>query len=232
MSPNLAINTGHAAPRPSMRAAGRRAELRAELAALDQVGSVVTLKREETLFYEGDVAEHYFKVVTGAVRSCRLLPDGRRHIGDFYLPGDFIALSEVESYLFTAEAVTDVTLVRYVRRNVDQLIGQRPQLGTCLFAMVCDGLSSAQEQMLLLGRKTAQEKIASFLLMMAEREGQGDRVVLPMTRTDIGDYLGLTTETVSRTLTQLKNEGVITVKGIGEVNIADRETLEDMADGL
>jgi CRP/FNR family transcriptional regulator len=86
--------------------------------------------------------------------------------------------------------------------------------------------------MLLLGRKTAQEKIASFLLMMAEREGQGDRVTLPMTRTDIGDYLGLTTETVSRTLTQLKNEGVITMKGIGEVTMADRDALEDMADGL
>jgi CRP/FNR family transcriptional regulator len=105
---------------------------------------------------------------------------------------------------------------------------RRAQLRAELAAL----LSSAQEQMLLLGRKTAQEKIASFLLMMVGREGQGDRVTLPMTRADIGDYLGLTTETVSRTLTQLKTEGIIAVVGSAQVTIADRDRPESRAHGL
>jgi len=199
-----------------------------ELAALDQVGVVVSIAREGTVFREGDAAEYYYKVVSGAVRSCKLLADGRRYIADFFLPGDFVGLGG-DHHLFTAEAVSDATLVRYARRSVDRLIGEQPRLGKCFLAMLSEGLCSAQTQMLLLGRKTAQEKIASFLLAMAERTGAGDEAKLPMTRTDIGDYLGLTTETVSRSFTQLRHDGVIALKGLNEVRILDHEMLVELA---
>lgn len=198
--------------------------------ALDKVGTVVSVKRGETVFYEGDPADCYFKVVSGAIRSCKLLADGRRHIGAFFLAGDFIGLNDEESHLFTTEAVSDTTLLRYGRRSFDNLLTEQPALGQCLLRMVCHGLTAAHEQMLLLGRKTAQEKVASFLLMMADRNG-GDNLVLPMTRADIGDYLGLTIETVSRAISQLKAEGIIQLKSANEVMIRKREVLEELAEG-
>jgi CRP/FNR family transcriptional regulator, anaerobic regulatory protein len=217
-------------PAPSVGGAFPRKEPKEEFAALDKVGTVVMLRRGETLFYEGDSAESYFKVVSGAVRSCRLLADGRRHIGAFFLTGDFLGLNDEDTYHVTAEAVSDTTLIRYSRRSVDALMGEEPGLSRSLLRIVCHGLSAAQEQMLLLGRKTAQEKIASFLLMMADRSGRSDQLTLPMTRTDIGDYLGLTIETVSRAFSQLKSEGIIQLKSANEVLIRDREALEEMAD--
>jgi len=203
-----------------------------DFAAFDKVGSVIIVKRGETLFYEGDAADCYFKVASGAVRSCKLLADGRRHIGAFFLAGDFIGINDEESHLFTAEAVSDTTLIRYSRRSFDNLLSEQPALGRCLLRMLCHGLTAAHEQMLLLGRKTAQEKLASFLLIMAERSGGGDAVVLPMTRADIGDYLGLTIETVSRAVSHLKSEGIIQLKSANEVVIRNRALLEAMAEGV
>jgi CRP-like cAMP-binding protein len=201
-----------------------------ELAALDRIGVVITLRRDEAIFFQGDTAEFYFKVVTGAVRSCTLLADGRRHIGDFLLPSDFFGLNAGETYPFTAEAITEVTLVRYARRSVDRLMGQQPQLGRSLLAILCHDLLAAQQQMLLLGRKTAVERVASFLVQMAERSGTQARLSLPMTRTDIGDHLGLTTETVSRTFGQLKIAGVIALEGLHEVLLMDRDALAELAE--
>jgi CRP-like cAMP-binding protein len=169
-----------------------------DLAALDRIGTLVTLRRDQALFQEGDAARYCYKVLTGAVRSCRLLADGRRHIGEFLLPGDYIGLELDDNYRFTAEAVSDATLMRYPRQTVDRMAQQQPRLGRCLLDRICGDLFAAQSQMLLLGRKNAVERLASFLLSMAERSGSGDRLSLPMTRSDIADHLGLTTETVSR----------------------------------
>jgi len=216
------------ATRPLVPPSQPQPKMSGELAALDPVGVVVSFARETTVFLEGDPAESFYKVVSGAVRSCKLLADGRRYIADFFLPGDFVGLGGGRHH-FTAEAVSDTTLVRYARRSVDRLIGEQPRLGKWFLAMLSEGLCSAQTQMLLLGRKTAQEKIASFLLAMAERTGAGVQAKLPMTRTDIGDYLGLTTETVSRTFTQLRHDGVIALKGLNEVRILDHETLVELA---
>jgi len=200
-----------------------------EFAALDRLGAVVTLKRDETLFREGDAAQYYFKVVQGAVRSCKLLRDGRRHVGDFYLPGDFIGLDAEQDYIFTAEAIADATVVRYSRRSVEALAAQEPKIGRRLLSLACHSLNAAQQQMLLLSRKTAEERIASFLMGIAEKKG-GMQVTLPMTRTDIGDHLGLTMETVSRALAHLKHEGVIELKSSHDVRIRDREALADLAE--
>lgn len=201
-----------------------------DLAALDLVGTVVSFRRDDVLFRECDPAEHYFKVVSGAVRSSTLLADGRRHVSEFYLPGDFIGLDAETSYLFTAETMADTTVVRYARRKVEALAFQEPRIGRQLFSIACHGFSAARQQLVLLGRKTAEERIASFLLDLVERIGKGDRVSLPMSRTDIGDHLGLTMETVSRGLSHLKSEGVIALENSHQILIRDRDALEDLAE--
>lgn len=219
----------------AQRAPAMRAPLLANaldgIAVLDRVGTVVTLSREQPLFFEGDPAECYFKVVKGAVRSCKLLMDGRRHIGDFFLAGDFIGLDAGETYPFAAETVSATTLVRYARRKVDALIAQEPRIANSLVSIMRDGLSAARERMALLGHMTAMERIASFLLHIADR-CDSVRIELPMTRTDIGDYLGLTMETVSRAFSQLRNEGIIKQRGVHEVAIADRAALEALAEAF
>ena len=199
-----------------------------ELSALERLGTVVTLGREQPLFHEADRAESYFKVVSGAIRSCTLLVDGRRHVGEFFLSGDFIGLDAEARYVFTAEAVIETTVVRYSRRRVDALAWLEPRIGHSLLRIACHGLLVARQHMVLLGRKTAEERIASFILGLAERNGAANRVSLPMTRSDIGDHLGLTMETVCRALAQLKKVGVIELT-CHQLVIRDRDALADLA---
>jgi CRP-like cAMP-binding protein len=197
------------------------------LAALDGIGAVITLRRDEPLFRPGDAAEFYFKVLKGAVRSCRVLADGRRHIGEFFMTGDFIGLDAAESYAFAAEAIVETTLIRYSRRKVEALAAEEPRISQSLVEIMRSGLAAARERMLLLGHMTAMERIASFLLDLSERRADG-RISLPMTRTDIGDFLGLTMETVSRTFSQLKNDGIITQHGLHELAIAKPAALVEL----
>ena len=228
MSASLRLATPRQAA-PS-RTASQRRERCGDFAALDRVGTVLSLGRAEVLFFESDAAEHYFKVVSGAIRCCKLLADGRRHVSEFHLAGDFIGLDAETNYLFTAEAVTDTTVVRYARRKVDALAAQDPQIGRRMLSIVCHGLSAAQQQLVLLGRMTAEERIASFLLDLAERNGESDCVSLPMSRTDIGDHLGLTMETVSRSLSHLKSAGLIALENHHRIRFRDREALEELAE--
>jgi CRP/FNR family transcriptional regulator len=220
MSATLAISDAHIGSQP------QRGE---SLSALDRIGKAMSLVRGETLFYEGDAALYCFKVISGALRSCRVLADGRRHIAEFFLPGDFIALSAEAAHRFTAEAVTETKLMRYPRHSVEQMTEAQPRLSRCLLDLLCRSLSAAQQQMLLLGRKNAVERMASFLLMMADRASDGEHVSLPMTRSDIADHLGLTTETVSRIFGQLKSQRVIQLKGASEVVVTDIDALEELA---
>jgi CRP-like cAMP-binding protein len=209
------------------RRAAKPEALTDSLAALDGVGAVIALRRDEPLFRPGDRAEFYFKVLKGAVRNCRVLADGRRHIGEFFLAGDFIGLDAAESYAFAAEAIVETTLIRYSRRKVEAMAADEPRIGLSLVEIMRAGLAAAHERMLLLGHMTAMERIASFLLDLSTRRGDG-RVSLPMTRTDIGDYLGLTMETVSRAFSQLKSGGIITQQGLHELTIAKRAALVEL----
>jgi CRP/FNR family transcriptional regulator, anaerobic regulatory protein len=202
----------------------------ASLAALDRIGTIVTARSGETLFHAGDEARHYFKVQTGTVRTCRLLAGGKRHVGAFFLEGDYLGLVSDDKYRCSAEAVTDTKLVKYSRSAVGRLVDQHSGLRRRLIDLVSAELSGAQTQMMLLGRKTAVERLASFLLAMAERQGDGDRISLPMTRTDIADHLGLSTETVSRTFTEIKTRGLIRLVGLDGVTVRNRAALEDLAD--
>jgi len=207
--------------------AGALSAAAADAAAFDCIGTVVSLRRDQMLFFEGDPAQYCFKVLSGALRSCRLLPDGRRHVNQFARPGDFVALDSDDVYRSTVEALSDARVMRYPRRAVEQLIQQQPRLGKSLRRRLCADLQAAQAQMLLLGRKNALERLASFLLAMCER---GDHVALPMTRNDIADHLGLTIETVSRTFSQLKGRGVIELTTSSDVLIKRRDALEDIAE--
>ena len=206
-----------------------------ELATLDALGTGRRLGRGQELFAEGDPAGSYFKVLTGAVRLLRLMPDGRRHVVDFLVAGDYFGFSPQAAYPYSAEAVIDSTVTCVPRRGVEQLLGRRPGLARRLLELLSRELSSAQDQLLLLGRKNAQERLASFLLMRLERAGDpgGARpqIELFMSRTDIADHLGLTIETVSRSLTQLRREGIIALPTANQVVILKRAALERLQQG-
>lgn len=206
-----------------------------ELAQMSAIVSTLELGPGDPLFDEGEPAGHVFNVTAGAVKVYKLLADGRRQMTGFLFPGDFLGLANEAIYAYSAEAVTHTTLCRFPRRKLENLLERFPKMERRLLGMASHELAVAQEQMLLLGRKTAREKIASFLLMLSRRavqRGQKDNPVsVPMSRTDIGDYLGLTTETVSRTFTQLKQGGLIVLLTGGKVELADRAALEDMAEG-
>ncbi len=212
-----------------MVAAAVPPQMASATSSLDHVGVVITVGREQPLFFEGDAAECYYKVVKGAVRSCKLLADGRRHIGDFFFADDFIGLDAGETYSFAGEAVMPTTLIRYSRRKVDALAAHDPRVAKSFVEIMRTSLCAAHDRMALLGRMNAMERIASFLLNLADRATDA-HIDLPMTRTDIGDYLGLTMETVSRAFSQLKHDGIIEQRSVHEVAIADRDALEALAE--
>jgi len=207
-----------------------------ELAQVSALMTSVELTAGEPLFDEGEEAGNVYNVTSGTVKVYKLLPDGRRQVTGFLFPGDFVGLAKQETYAFSAEAVTPCLLCRFPRHKLEDLMQRMPKIEQRLLNIASNELVAAQEQMLLLGRKTAREKIASFLLMLSKRARQrgqaDDPVMVPMSRTDIGDYLGLTTETVSRTFTQLKQDGTIQLLPNHQVKLAQREALEDIAGGF
>jgi len=194
-----------------------------------------TLERDEVLFYEGDDARSVYRIVEGMVRTSILLPDGRRYVVDFLQAGDIVGLTASDTHTYTAEAVTPVTLSRMSRRKLDDAVAVRPGLGRKMLATIQSDLVAAHERLLLLGRKSVTERLASFLLILRDRQPADKaptRVVhLPMGRTDIADYLGLTIETVSRTFTKLKTAGVIRLIDTYEVAILDPDQLAVIAAG-
>ena len=206
-----------------------------ELAEMSAIVSSLEFGPGDPLFDEGQPADYVFNVTAGVVKIYKLLADGRRQMTGFLFPGDFLGLANEKTYAYSAEAVTHTALCRFPRRKLERLLEQYPKMEHRLLAMASHELAVAQEQMLLLGRKTAREKIAFFLLMLSRRAVQrgqnGDPVAVPMTRNDIGDYLGLTTETVSRTITQLKQDGSISLLQGGKMELVDRAWLEDIAEG-
>ncbi len=206
------------------------------LEKLEAISTGVTVRAPRTFLYEGDHADDTFNVCTGVVRLTKMLPDGRRQITGFLFPGDFIGLASRTTYAYSAEAVTDVHLCRFPRARLLTLFETMPELEHRLLAMAADELASAQDQLLLLGRKTARERVASFLFLMSrqsERRGDDATMVdLPMSRADIADFLGLTIETVSRTITRLAREGVISLPNAHKAVLNDLDALERIQTGL
>jgi CRP-like cAMP-binding protein len=192
-------------------------------APLRKIGTVSSFARNKTIFNEGDAAEFSYKVIAGAVRLCKVLPDGRRQIAFFFMPGDYFGLGQAGEHAYTAEAVSDVTLACYARRRMEGLCDELPGVRKELVSRLHRDLSDAQKHLVMLGRQTAKERVASFLLILVERvrAKDGDTIDLPMGRQDIADYLGLTIETVCRALSDLKRSKVISTPNTHQAVLHD-----------
>lgn len=202
----------------------------------DQLEAMVTHRDYapgQVIFEEGDPADYVFNISGGEVRLYKLLPDGRRQVTGFLTPGDFLGLITDSAYAYGAEAIGRVELCCMRLSNLERLLSDIPPVRERLLDMSRDELAAAQEQMLLLGRKSAREKILSFLLYRhrhLDHTGSDASVDLPMSRTDIADYLGLTIETVSRTFTALRDEGLIELPNPHHVIFPDLDAVRDAAE--
>ena len=202
---------------------------------LEAISTKIDLGPRQNVFFEGDPVDFAFNVVRGTVKASKALPDGRRQITGFLYPGDFLGIALHHAHAYSAETLADVTLCRYPRSKLRSLFDDFPKLEIHLLSLTANELAAAQDQMLLLGRKSAKERVASFLLMLARRAkllGNIERPLdLPMNRMDIADYLGLCVETVSRTFSALRDAGLIDFDFPTPVIIQQPELLEAIARG-
>lgn len=185
-------------------------------------------KKDAEIYGEDEQADYVYQVVTGAVRTYKLLSDGRRQVGAFHLPGDVFGIEAGATHRLSAEATIDSTVRLIKRSTLEAVAGTDAKVANLLWAMTVADLKHAQDHMLLLGRKTSMERVVAFLLEMDKRLSSAGIMGLPMSRRDIGDYLGLTLETVSRALSQLNEEGVLTLSGARRISLQNRQRLVGM----
>ncbi len=192
---------------------------------LELMGASISYTRNEEIYGEDEQAEFIYRVTRGAVRTYKLLNDGRRQIGAFYLPGNIFGLEAGDNHRLTAEAISDATVLVIKRSALASRLAQNIDIARELWAVTARELEHVQDLMLMLGRKNAQERVAAFLLEMDGRGHQQNAIELPMSRQDIADYLGLTIETVSRTLTQLEGAATIALPSSRRIVLRDRAAL-------
>jgi CRP/FNR family transcriptional regulator len=191
----------------------------------------VRLSRGQTLFFDGDAAASFFEIVSGTVRCCRLIQDGRRQIYRFAGAGDMLGLAGDATYGYTAEAVTDVVVRRRSLAGLDAALATDAGLRRQVLQALRDELAATRTQMMLLGRMSAAEKLASFLLARSVQASRAEKCIeLPMTRSDIADYLGLTIETVSRKLNEFHASGVVCLETPSRIRITDPGRIEAIAE--
>lgn len=196
--------------------------------ALSLKGVRMHFERNAEIFGEGEPAEYLYRVVSGAVRMMRFTSDGRRQILAFCLPGDVFGLELGETHTLTAEAITDADVVMVRRHVVEKAASEDAKAANCWLRYASDSLANAREHALILGRKSASERVAAFLLQMSERFPRGQAFDLPMSRADIADYLGLTIETVSRAFTEMERQHAIDLPSSRHVVMRNRATLTHM----
>lgn len=205
---------------------------RVELRELDHLGRHVHFLPRETAFAQEELTTSLFNLLEGVMRLYKLLPDGRRQIVGFALPGDLLGLATSTHHSFTADAIGPVTVCRFPRASFALFIEDKPRLLRRINELMARELSQAQDHMVLLGRRSAEEKVASFVLAWRDRLarlGAATKTVpLPMGRQDIADFLGLTIETVSRTFSKLERDGLIEIMP-GGVRLAASERVEALA---
>ncbi len=234
MSTQLAYSANHeatAAPAILARGPWTRASMDGTPdrdGSLSMAGPVLRFTQDREIYGEGDAADVFFKVVSGVVRTCKFLSDGRRQIDAFYIPGDVFGLEAGAEHTLSAEAVCDCSVVSYRRRSVGKLAANDAGLSHQFFAYAMRSLAQAQEHALLLGRRSAVEKVAAFLIEWAGYSPDSKVISLAMTRQDIADYLGLTIETVSRTLSQLEREALIEVAAARRIRLTDPTALRNL----
>jgi CRP/FNR family nitrogen fixation transcriptional regulator len=188
-------------------------------------GMAMHFAADHQIYGEGDEARCFYKVVSGVVRTCRFLSDGRRQIDAFHREGDVFGFEATADHRMAAEAVTDCSVIAYRRRGLETIVSQDDRLSRWFFSHAMTSMASAREHSLLLGRASAAQKIGAFLEETAQRAGSGGVIELVMSRQDIADYLGLTIETVSRTLSQLDRDGVIGLPSARRVVVKERRAL-------
>lgn len=210
----------HASYRPQ----GGRAAL---AGTMEMMGAAVPFARNTEVYGENEPADYLYKVVSGAVRTYKVLADGRRQIGAFYLPGDVFGLEAGDEHTFSAEALADSKILVIKRSALMALAERDNEVARQLWTETGRELRRVQDHILLL-IKTAKERVAAFLLEMAERSPNGSAVDLPMSRQDIADYLGLTIETVSRMLTDLENAATIELPTSRRIVLRNRAALARM----
>jgi CRP/FNR family nitrogen fixation transcriptional regulator len=194
------------------------------------VATEASYDAKEEIYGESEPAEYVYQVVRGAVRSYKLLNDGRRQIGAFHLPGDVFGLESGAERRLTAEAIIE-TAVRVVKRRALEAAAKTDVRIACeLWNLTSRDLRHAEDHMLLLGRKTATERVATFLLEMDRRLSVAGMLALPMCRRDIADYLGLTLETISRILSSLHARGVLEFSGARHITLRNRQRLATMGE--
>jgi len=189
----------------------------------------------EDLFLEGDEASHLLELTEGVICAYRLLPDGQRHVVSFYFPGDLIGYCCSGNHTFSAQALNKVRARRIPRILVNNLVETQTGFARRLLKLASEELTMTREHLLCVAAKSAEARMAVFLLALSRRNalagGDASRIELPMTRVDIGDYLGLTIETVSRTFSKLKRSGVIALPRTTVVIIRDAKELDLLANG-
>jgi CRP-like cAMP-binding protein len=193
------------------------------------MGAAMSYPRNAEIFGEDEPADYLYKVVNGGVRTYKILSDGRRQVGGFYLPGDIFGLEFGHEHTLSAEAITDAKVIVVERSALNALCSHDASIAQELFALTGRELRRVQGRILLL-IKSAQERVASFLLEMSERVSGSNTIELPMSRQDIADYLGLTIETVSRTLTALETCAAIEVPASRRIVLRNRSALNRMND--
>lgn len=193
--------------------------------AMGMMGAAMSFPRKSEIFGESEPAHYAYRVVSGSVLTYKMLNDGRRQIGGFYLPTDIFDLDFSEEHAFSAEAITDTKLVVVKRSALTALAGRDAAIGREMLALTGRELRRVQDRVLLL-IKTAEQRVASFLLEMAERTRGGHIIELPMSRRDIADYLGLTLETVSRILTSLAGTAAIELVTSRRIVLRNRSALK------
>jgi len=191
---------------------------------IEMMGVIMPFARNAEIYGEDEPADYLYKVVSGAVRTYKILADGRRQIGAFYLPGDVFGLEMGSAHTFSSEAIANSKVLVIKRSSVATLAASNNSVAQQLWTITARELRRVEERLMLL-IKTAEERVAGFLLEMIKRSNDAGTVELPMSRQDIADYLGLTIETVSRTMTQLEHSAAIALPSSRRVVIRNRSAL-------
>lgn len=212
----------------------------ADMSFLARVAQRVTVPAGKAFIEEGGDANYFYDLSQGNVRVFKSLADGRRLVTGFMGAGHFLGLALHGKYAFSAEAMNDVQLCRFDRKALQKVFLEFPALESKLLDVATHEMVLAQEQMLLLGRKTALERVASFLMGWADRleiyslgnvADTAFTMALPMNRTDLSDYLGLTIESVSRAFNRLKQDGLISFTDSHEVTVLNAQRMVNITNG-
>jgi len=218
LSPNVALAT------PQLRSLTTQRRKPEEASVLAQSGVPLSFGRNAEIFAEGETAGYVYKVISGVVRVSKLLPDGRRQISAFHMPGEMFGFEADGVHHVSAEAIVPTKVIAYKR---ERLVGDgKPGIVRELLNLAVQGLRHTQDHLLLLGRKNALERLAAFLLEMDARTGSKHVLDLAMPRHDIADYLGLTLETVSRMFAELKDLGMLELESARRVHLTDMGKLK------